>query len=88
MYFTACWKIKIRHNWPIIFDDMQQVLIFHCVRNDDWPIQDDTTIFRISFPATLEGNKGKIVQKTVHIPNIWTNTFPTFIANDQFLDLF
>lgn len=32
------------------------------------PIQDDTTIFRISFPATLEGNKGKIVQKTVHIP--------------------
>lgn len=24
--------------------------------------------FRISFPATLEGNKGKIVQKTVHIP--------------------
>lgn len=47
---------------------MQQVLIFQCVKNDDWPIQDDTTIFRISFPATLEGNKGKIVQKTVHIP--------------------
>lgn len=42
---------------------MQQVLIFQCVKNDDWPIQDDTTIFRISFPATLEGNKGKIVSK-------------------------
>lgn len=29
---------------------MQQVLIFQCVKNDDWPIQDDTTIFVSVFP--------------------------------------